>query len=107
MKLPVYIQLLVEENVLTLEQISAANKVALKERVHTEYTLVSLGFLSRKQLVDAIDRAMMCDSDDVKDTTSGVLRLRKEIQALTGVIRLTRTTGTGDALNQPLGEEHE
>ena len=98
MMLPVYIELLLEEGTVTMEQVEEATRVGVKEKQHAERILIYLGYLTRGQLVDAIDRTLSQVDDDTADTASGVLQLRQEMRALAGVARLTRTTGTGDVL---------
>ena len=95
-----HIMLLLEEGTLTVEQIETAAEKARKKQVTAERMLVLLGYLNRTQLIDAIDKTLHRDDGALDDTASGVMELRKEIQTLTGVARIARDTGTGDALKQ-------
>jgi len=105
-QLPVYVLLLIAEGIITTEQVREAIRVGFKKNLHAERVLISLGYLTRAQLIDAIDRTLS-QPEEVKDTASGVMQLRQEMQALTGIARLTRTTGMGDALDQYQEEEED
>jgi len=97
--LPPYILLLIEEEILSEEQIEKAAKKARQKNVTAERMLILLGYLNRTQLIDAIDRTLH-QGEDGQDTASGVMEMRREIQTLTGVARIARESGTGDALKQ-------
>lgn len=91
MYMPPYISLLKDEGILSLSQIEEAIQQAQAKHCIVENLLISMGYLTKAQLIDAIDRSLnKSDTEQIEDTESGVLRLRTEMQTLTGVVRISK-----------------
>ena len=90
MNFPPYIQLLLDEGLLSERQIQEAVDISQKKGIATERILILLKYLTKTQLIDAIDRILNHDSQHLDDTENGVMRLRAEIQTLTGVARIAK-----------------
>lgn len=93
MVFPPYIQLLINEGTLTSDQVNEAEAISQKKKITAERALILLEYLTRTQLIDAIDRVLNKDSEHIEDTESGVMQLRAEIQTLTGVARIAKMNG--------------
>ena len=89
-RLPPYIQLLIDESVLSIEQVEKAARQAQQKNVTGEHMLIRLRYLTKTQLIDAIDR-LLNKNTCPEDTESGVMELRQEIQTLTGITRIAKT----------------
>ena len=88
-RLPPYIKLLIDKGALSTEQVEEAAEQAQQKNVSGERMLILLGYLTKTQLIDAIDQLLSKDTC-VEDTESGVMELRQEIQTLTGVARIAK-----------------